>query len=104
MDNALKHTPVGGMINVKVLQHGNGGQIVITDTGEGIAPEHLAHIFERFYREDKARSKQTGGSGLGLAIAQWIVQSHGGTISVNSQLGQGTAFTVNLPGVMKIRL
>ncbi|MDQ7095629.1 ATP-binding protein [Desulfosporosinus sp. PR] len=104
LDNALKHTPAGGMINIKVLQHGNGGQIVIRDTGEGIAPEHLAHIFERFYREDKARSKQTGGSGLGLAIAQWIVQSHGGTISVSSQLGQETVVTVTLPGIMKTRL
>ncbi|MDP4160420.1 MAG: ATP-binding protein [Bacillota bacterium] len=99
LDNSLKHTPKGGTISIKVQRWGNGGQIMVMDTGDGIDPEHLEHIFERFYRQDKARSKQTGGSGLGLAIAQSIVQSHGGTISVNSQLGKGTVFTLTLPGV-----
>lgn len=97
LDNALKHTPYGGLITVKLHKEGNNAEILVTDTGEGIAIEHLSHIFERFYRVDKARSKQTGGSGLGLPIAQWIVQNHGGTISVNSQPGQGTEFTIILP-------
>lgn len=97
LDNALKHTSNGGSISIKLLRYGNEGQIMVMDTGEGIAPEHLAQIFERFYRVDKTRSKQTGGSGLGLPIALWIVKSHGGTITVNSQPGQGTVFTIILP-------
>lgn len=100
LDNALKHTPSGGSISIELLKYSIGGKILIRDTGEGIAPEHLTHIFERFYRVDKARSKHTGGSGLGLPIAQWIVHSHGGTISVDSEPSKGTVVTIFLPDYM----
>ena len=99
LDNALKHTACGGEISVELDRIDYGGRIIMSDTGEGIAPEHLPHIFDRFYRIDKARSQQTGGTGLGLAIAKWIAQSHGGMISASSQPGIGTVLTVTLPGV-----
>ena len=69
----------------------------MSDTGIGIAPEHLPHLFERFYRIDQARTRTAGGTGLGLALAEWIVHAHGGEISVASQPGHGTVFTVRLP-------
>lgn len=70
----------------------------VQDTGSGIAPEHVAHVFDRFYRADSARTAQSGEAGLGLAIARSIVEGHGGTISVESTPGQGTTFTIRLPG------
>lgn len=101
LDNALKYTPVGGKITVCCQHSPSGGRLPVTitvsDTGPGIAPEHLPHIFERFYRADKARTHD-GGAGLGLAIAHWIVSAHKGKIQVTSALGQGTTFTVQLPG------
>jgi signal transduction histidine kinase len=69
----------------------------VADTGVGIEPEHLPHLFERFYRADQSRARVAGGSGLGLAISQWIATAHGGDISVESTLGEGTTFTVRLP-------
>jgi len=72
-------------------------EITIADTGPGIHPEHLPHLFERFYRVDKSRSRASGGNGLGLAIAREIALAHGGDITVDSAPGQGTAFTVRLP-------
>ncbi len=69
----------------------------VADSGVGIAPEHLPRVFDRFYRVDKARSREKGGTGLGLSIAQWIAQAHGGEISVESQVGKGTTFKVRLP-------
>jgi signal transduction histidine kinase len=69
----------------------------VQDTGSGIAPEHLPYVFDRFYRGDKARHNQSGEAGLGLAIARSIVESHGGTIAVQSNLGQGATFTIWLP-------
>ena len=72
-------------------------QLTVEDTGSGIPTEHLPHIFERFYRADQARDRESGGTGLGLAIAQEIVLAHHGTISVTSKIGRGTVFTVNLP-------
>jgi signal transduction histidine kinase len=69
----------------------------VADTGIGIAPEDLPHVFDRFYRADKARTRVEGGSGLGLAIARWCAEAHGGHIAVQSRLGQGSVFTVTLP-------
>ncbi|MHB1653311.1 MAG: sensor histidine kinase [Desulfitobacteriaceae bacterium] len=97
LDNALKHTPSGGNITLGLQNRGSAAEITVTDTGEGIGQDHLTKIFERFYRVDKARSKQTGGTGLGLSIADWIVRSHHGTIKVSSVYGTGTTFTVILP-------
>jgi len=101
LDNAVKYTPAGGEITVRCQRSPSGGRLPVTltvsDTGPGIAPEHLPHIFERFYRADKARTHD-GGAGLGLAIAHWIVTAHKGKIQATSTLGQGTTFTVQLPG------
>jgi signal transduction histidine kinase len=98
LENALRFTNPGGQVALRVKTAQSRVQLVVRDTGIGIAPEHLPHLFERFYRADPAR-QQTGGSstGLGLAIAEWIVRVHGGTIAVESQVGQGSCFTVTLP-------
>ncbi len=100
LSNALRHTPAGGSISVVTgLAAGDCVEFAVADTGEGIAPEHLPHVFDRFYRTDPARSRDKGGSGLGLAIARAIVENHHGFIRVNSAglPGQGTTFTVQLP-------
>jgi heavy metal sensor kinase len=97
LDNALKYTPEGGSVTVRVGQRDATGTITVEDTGIGIPPEHLPHIFDRFYRVDKARSRELGGTGLGLSIAQSIVKAHGGTITMTSTLGCGTICTVVLP-------
>jgi signal transduction histidine kinase len=95
--NAIRHTPEGGLVNVCALRTARGVEVSVTDSGEGIRPEDLAHVFERFYRGEKSRSRATGGAGLGLAIAQGIVRAHGGDILVESLPGQGTSFTFWLP-------
>lgn len=97
IDNAIKHTASGGVVNLKLQKHGSAVEINISDTGEGIAPEHLDKIFERFYRVDKARSRQQGGTGLGLAIADSIIKSHGGSVRVISAQGEGTTFAISFP-------
>ncbi len=97
VDNAIKYTPEGGQVNVYLEQINNEIQFRVEDTGVGIAAEDQERIFERFYRVDKARSREVGGTGLGLAIVKHIVQSHQGKIKVTSQLNQGTCFTVSLP-------
>ncbi|MDP9351196.1 MAG: ATP-binding protein [Chloroflexota bacterium] len=71
--------------------------MTVRDTEPGVAPEHLPHVFERFYRADSARSRDTGNSGLGLAIVRAIVEAHGGKVEANGQVGRGTMFTVDLP-------
>jgi signal transduction histidine kinase len=93
IDNAIKYTLINGQVTVKATQDA----ITVSDTGVGIAPEHLSHLFERFYRVETARTQQTGGTGLGLAIAYEVVRLHGGTLAVQSQLNQGTTFTIQLP-------
>jgi len=97
LDNAIRYTPAGGCIMLG-CEHRNGSvAIQISDTGLGIAAEHLPRLFDRFYRVDRGRSRAQGGSGLGLAIAQSIAHLHGGEITVNSTVGQGSTFTVRLP-------
>nr|MBF6591936.1 HAMP domain-containing histidine kinase [Ktedonobacterales bacterium] len=96
LDNALKYTPVGGRVTLGLRRQNGQIEIVVSDTGIGIAPEDVPHIFERFYRADPARRRDPGGTGLGLAIAQWITQEHGGRIDIRSHLGQGTTMTVCL--------
>ena len=97
LDNAMKYTPSGGEISVSVRKEGEWAVAYVRDTGIGIPPEELPHIFERFYRVDKARSRSEGGSGLGLAIAKRIAEIHGGRIEVESQIGVGSTFRVYLP-------
>ena len=96
-ENAVKYTSKGGVITLG-LENSNGWvKIVVSDTGIGISPEDQAHIFDRFYRTDKARSREMGGSGLGLSIVQWIAQAHHGYVTVQSELQQGSTFTLWLP-------
>lgn len=95
--NALHYTPERGKVEVKLARSGKTVVVDVSDTGVGIASEHLVRVFDRFWRADQSRSHEDGGSGLGLAIAQSIVQSHGGTITVSSQIGMGSRFTVVLP-------
>ena len=94
IENALQHTPDGGTVEIQSSRESHYFLVHIRDTGIGIAPEHLKHIFDRFWQADRSRSYRTGGSGLGLAIAQVIAQNHGGLITVTSQEGVGSCFTV----------
>lgn len=97
VDNAVKYTPSGGMISIAIHREGNWAEVRVRDTGIGIEREHLRKIFDRFYRVDKARSRELGGAGLGLSIVQWIIQIHNGTISVESEPAKGSTFIVRLP-------
>ena len=97
MSNAMKYTPDGGKIDVYASGVGSDVWVRIEDTGVGIPPEDLARVFDRFYRVDKARTRESGGTGLGLSIAKEIVAKHGGDISIESEPGVGTAVTVTLP-------
>jgi signal transduction histidine kinase len=96
VDNALRYTAPGGRITLGARAEGSVTLITVQDTGEGIPPQDLPHIFDRFYRGNSARSEDGGESGLGLAIAKAIVEAHGGTISVDSEIGVGTTFTIAL--------
>jgi signal transduction histidine kinase len=95
--NALRHTPAGGTVRVRATATDAGVQVEIQDSGEGIDAQDLPHVFERFYRGEKSRSRSTGGAGLGLAIVKGLVEAHGGQIGVESAPGQGTRFTFTLP-------
>jgi signal transduction histidine kinase len=95
--NALRHTPSGGEISLCASRDGDHVEIVITDSGEGISPDDIGHIFDRFYRSEKSRSRQTGGAGLGLAISKGIIEAHSGKIVVQSQPGSGSKFIISLP-------
>ncbi|MBQ4085823.1 MAG: sensor histidine kinase [Clostridia bacterium] len=96
-ENAARYTPQGGSVRLQAVREGNEARIVVQDTGCGIGQKDMQHIFERFYRADDARSRESGGSGLGLSIAYWIAESHGGHFEVFSREGLGTRFTLCLP-------
>jgi heavy metal sensor kinase len=102
LDNAIKFTPPGGRVDVQLANDPRGATFTVRDTGIGIAADALPHVFERFYRADLARSRETEGAGLGLALAKWIVDRHGGSIEVASRPGQGATFTVRLPGASAV--
>jgi heavy metal sensor kinase len=97
LDNAVKYSPSGGRCEIALSQSENLAQITVRDSGAGIPEIELNNIFDRFYRVDRARSKNTGGAGLGLAIARWIAEMHGGTIAAESTVGAGSAFHVQIP-------
>ena len=97
IDNAIKYSPPGGNVTLELKPSPSGIEIRVSDTGEGIDIKHLDKIFKRFYRVDKARSRESGGTGLGLSIAEWIVLEHHGTIKVASSPGAGTTFAINFP-------
>jgi len=97
IDNAIKFNRHGGSVTVAFDQADGRDVISVADTGEGILPEHTQRIFERFYRADRARSREIGGTGLGLAIVKHLARLHGGEVAVNSSLGSGTTFRIELP-------
>jgi two-component system sensor histidine kinase BaeS len=97
VSNALRYTSAGGEIVLSAEHRPGSLHIHVRDTGDGIAPDDLPHIFDRFYKGDKSRHQEQGESGLGLAIAKSIVELHKGVLSVESTLGAGTAFTIQLP-------
>jgi len=96
-DNALKHTPEGGTITLAAANAESMVEVSVSDTGQGILSSHLPHIFERFYRADKARSREVGGTGLGLSIVKHIARAHGGSVEAESTVGKGTTIRVRLP-------
>ncbi len=95
--NALQHTPAGGKVQVAIACTDECARLTVSDTGMGIDAEDLPHVFERFFRADKARSRTSGGAGLGLAIVKWVADAHGGTVEVQSAPDQGSTFTLRLP-------
>ncbi|MBI2854225.1 MAG: HAMP domain-containing protein [Chloroflexi bacterium] len=95
--NAVTHTPRGGVITVSTREIGGYAEVAVSDTGEGIPAEYLPHVFERFYRVDRSRNRETGGSGLGLTIVKRLVEAHGGTVKVQSEVGKGSRFSFNMP-------
>jgi two-component system, OmpR family, sensor histidine kinase CiaH len=95
--NAVEHSPAGATVEVRVRRWTAGAEVVVTDHGEGMSPEVLEHVFDRFYRGDQARSRVRGGSGLGLAIARWALRGMGGDLTAESEVGVGTRMTLTLP-------
>lgn len=100
--NAVTHTPPGGRIDINAAAVKDGVSIAVRDTGHGIEPEHLPYIFDRFYRADPARARDTGGSGLGLAVVKNLVEAHGGRIEVSSTVNAGSTFTFTLPVAARV--
>ncbi len=96
-NNAVRYTPAGGSIQLKWYCDGADAKFSVTDTGEGLAPEHIPHLTERFYRVDTARSRATGGTGLGLSIVKHVLLRHDATLDINSELGRGSTFTCVFP-------
>jgi signal transduction histidine kinase len=98
LDNAIRHSPAGSAVRVEILRAREGVECRVIDQGPGIPPQHLPHIFERFYRVDSSRNRKTGGTGLGLAIVQALVNAHEGKVGVESTPGVGSEFRFWLPG------
>jgi heavy metal sensor kinase len=97
LDNAVKYTPDGGQVRLAMQAANSHSETIVTDTGVGISPDDLPHVYDRFWRADKVRSRTSGGAGLGLAIARWIVEAHHGEIEIRSQRGSGSEVRVRLP-------
>ena len=97
LENAIRHTPSGGVVTVSAKVEESLARVMVADSGEGIAPEAVAHVFERFYRVDPSRTRTTGGVGLGLTIAKQLVEAHGGSIRAASTTGKGSRFIFDLP-------
>jgi two-component system sensor histidine kinase BaeS len=100
--NAVRYTPAGGRVTLRAYADGGDVLIEVADIGPGLAPEHLPYVFDRFWRAEKSRSRQTGGSGLGLAIVRQLAEAHGGSATVRSEPGRGAMFTIRLPAKAKI--
>ncbi len=96
-DNAIKYTPPGGLVRLSLRRMDGTAALIVQDTGIGISPDDLPHVFDRFYRADRARSRDPGGTGLGLPIARWIAGQHGGSVELQSEPGRGTTATARLP-------
>ena len=96
VDNAIKFNREGGSVTIR-YQNKDRDRILVEDTGDGIPPQHLERLFERFYRVDRARSRDLGGTGLGLAIVKHLARAHRGEVSVRSKFGEGSVFTIELP-------
>jgi len=103
LENAVTHTPDGGVVRLTIAPSPSGVRLEVSDTGPGIAAEHLPFIFERFYRADPSRTRATGGAGLGLAIVRQLVEAHGGSVSARNGAAGGAVFTVELPAEAPIR-
>ena len=97
VSNAVRYTPDGGSISLAWREDASGGRFEVSDTGLGVAPDHIPRLTERFYRVDKSRSRETGGTGLGLAIVKHILLRHGGHLDVQSEIGRGSTFSAVLP-------
>jgi two-component system, OmpR family, sensor kinase len=97
LENAAKYTPPGTTVDVRLRQSGSVAQLIVADSGPGIAAEHLAHLWDRYYRVDEVRSRESGGTGLGLPIVKFIAEAHSGRADVVSEAGAGTTFTIELP-------
>jgi signal transduction histidine kinase len=97
LDNAIRYTPAGGSIDVSVDRVDGGVRLRVADTGIGIPQRDLGRVLERFYRVDRGRSRRSGGTGLGLAIVRHVAENHGGSVSLTSELGRGTTFTLRFP-------
>jgi signal transduction histidine kinase len=99
VENALRYTPATGRVTLALRHEHERAVVRVKDDGPGIAPEHQARIFERFYRVDAARSRRSGGTGLGLAIVKWVAEAHGGHVTLTSQLGRGCLFEIYVPAL-----
>jgi two-component system phosphate regulon sensor histidine kinase PhoR len=97
INNAVRYTPAGGLIKVSWKPEGKGALFAVTDTGPGIAPQHIPRLTERFYRVDVDRSRETGGTGLGLAIVKHVLDRHDGRLNIVSELGNGSTFECRFP-------